>query len=419
MTDILEFMGERQDWISERYQLVRERMEELIYEDDKELFQREFLSELALFLVDCMRVYDLGTAQILEELPEETRRDILHQLQRRAERLRSLAEAEDNPIWAGLLQVIYELYMPCAAYSTGREQLLLTIHGELFVQLDQAFRMYETGEETEKQTYRAMKEAVYYHLRDYCDIMLAYDLRKLLEKSEIESEAVWVSGGLMAERIRGYGERLLAMTEEEYRAAVQDSIRCDCLYQREKETDAGKDRYPGEGDTVILVISGLEAFAYAVGQTLKNQGRRVRYAVFWDTVWNHLMLGCGEQEAGLFFDRDFQDRIFSEEKNILERNREDLGKLTSVLMPAWSVYKSSRQWAGPEKYPAGSTEESDRKDCGRKLMEKDRKDCSRNPMEEDRRTSGRNGKRYAKYIREVQEMRETFACGIDGRIGTE
>lgn len=421
MTDILEFMGERQDWISERYHLVRERMEELIH-DDKELFRREFLSELALFLVDCMRVYDLGEAQIMESLPEEKRHEILNQLTWRAEKLRGRTEAENKSLnWSGLFQVFVELYMPCAAYCMRREQLLLTIHAELFVQVYQIFQIWSAGEETEEQAYAAMKEAVYYHLRDYCDVMLAYNQRDLCRLIIMEQGAEGggaagshleaLTGGIISERIRRYREQLLSMNQEEYLSAVKNSISCDCIYRRLIKADTGGlsvydihadtselpvyDIYTGGGYvTLILVIGGLESYAFSVGQHLMDCGRSVRYAGFRDTVWNRMILDCGESEASLFFDRGFCDRIYSEEKNALERSKEILMRLEAVIIPGWSEY---------EKNP----------------MQSDRKITEKSPIQSDRTVSDKNLKRYRKYVSEVRELHETFAFSIDGKFYAE
>lgn len=294
MADILELMGGRQDWISERYELVRERMEELAKEEIKELFWKEPLSELALFLVDCMRVYDLGEAQILESLPEEKRQAVMNQLAVREKKVREqlMGESTEQPwqngsaeesrqeIWPLLFQVLAQLCVPCAAYCIRREQLLLTIHAELFVQIHQIFQLWSAGEETEEQSLAEVKEAIYYHLRDYCDLMLAYN-RQDLQAAEI----------------------------------------------------AGK-------DAVVIAVDGQEPSALSASQRLERQEKKLCCVTIRDNVWNRLLTGYGGPAVPLFFDRAFRERLLSEEKKMLEQKRDMPAGLEIILVPGFPEFGS-------------------------------------------------------------------------------
>lgn len=177
MSNIFEYLDEREEWISERYELIRGRMENVSTEDMKELFQGDFLSETALFLVDCMRVQDLKEAHIYDELSDSECRAIDEQLFVRENRIRQLQDRmnrspELSYSWRVVMYLCMKLMLACKDFDKPEDKLYLTIHAELFMQIFSVIEENAPGGDSDKQIMFAIRELLYYHISDYCDLAL-------------------------------------------------------------------------------------------------------------------------------------------------------------------------------------------------------------------------------------------------------
>ncbi len=121
MASIREFMNNREQTVQERYELIRERMDSLCSEDMTGLFRKEFLTGMALFLRDALRVCDLYHAQVLDTLSWKQQKKVHDQLYL-APVWEALMPAEEKEV----LQAAGQEWRLAAGYAMTGQKFFLT-----------------------------------------------------------------------------------------------------------------------------------------------------------------------------------------------------------------------------------------------------------------------------------------------------
>ena len=336
-------MENRDQWIEERYDLVRERMEELVHEDHSQLFCGAYLGEMASFLYDALRVYDLKTAQMLEVQPLDKQRGIHDQLygapiwQQYGTLSDACWHAEED--WGPLLWALAQECRLAAAYACGGQRFLLTITVELYLQVYQLFGMEHSGEMHREELLESVNQAVYSHFSDYSDVIAALVYHEqfypgdfhyqLLEAGAEELYGLYRLGGQVDEAAVARSQRLSSM-EGEMVAWREERIRMT-VNSLKGVVDADPDRFGGENRIAMVVPVGFESWAQMMYHHLTEAG----FTVVCSRSQETLMARIGEiheldemeslAELPLFWDRGLKDRRITEEKN------------------AWEAYKDLRQ----------------------------------------------------------------------------
>jgi len=340
---IVEFMENRDQWIRERYDLIRERMDELVQEDQKDLFLKEYLGGMARFLYDALRVYDLKAAQMLEGQSLENQRGIHDQLYGAPvwQQYGTLSDACWNAgeEWGPLLWALARECKLAAGYACGGQRFLLTITVELYLQVYQLFEMERFGELQREELLESVRQAVYSHFSDYCDVIAALVYHEqfypghfhdqLLEAGPEDHYGLYRLGGQVDEAAIARSRRLSSM-DENMATWRQDRIQMT-VTSLKNIVEADPDQFGGENRIAMVVPVGFESWAKILYQHLTEAG----FTVVCLRAQETLMARIGEihelyqmdalPELALFWDRGLKDRRITEEKN------------------AWEAYKALRR----------------------------------------------------------------------------
>ena len=349
MAKILEFMENRDQWIEERYDLIRERMDDLVQEDHSQLFCGEYLSGMARFLHDALRVYDLKTAQMLEVQPLDKQRGIHDQLygapiwQQYGTLSDSCWNGEEE--WGPLLWAMGQEWKLAGGYAFSGQRFLLTITVELYLQVYQLFEMERTGEMNREELLESVRQAVYSHFSDYCDVIAALVYHEqfypgdfhyqLLEAGSEDWYGLYRLGGQVDAAALARSHRLSSM-DEEMMAWREDRIRMT-VTSLKGVVEADPDRFGGENRIAMVVPVGFESWAQIMYRHLTEAG----FTVICSRTQETLMARIGEvhelddmetlAELPLFWDRGLKDRRITEEKNAWEAYRDLRKQLVTML----------------------------------------------------------------------------------------
>ena len=346
---ILEFMEHRDRWIEERYDLVRERMDDLVQEDQTELVMGEYLGKMARFLHDALRVYDLKTAQMLEVQPLEKQRGIHDKLYGAPiwQKYGTLSDACWNAgeEWGPLLWALSQECKLAAGYACAGQRFLLTITVELYLQVYQLFEMEHTGELHESELLESVRQAVYSHFSDYSDVIAALVYHEqfypgdfhyqLLEAGAEEMYGLYRLGGQVDEAAVARSQRLSSM-DEEMVAWREDRIH-KIVSSLQNVVEEDPDQFGGENRIAMVVPVGFESWAQILYHHLTEAGFTVVCLRSQET----LMARIGEiheldqmetlAELPLFWDRGLKDRRITEEKNAWEAYKDLRRQLVTML----------------------------------------------------------------------------------------
>lgn len=364
-------MEQRDRWIEERYDLVRERMEELVQEDHDSLFCGEYLDGVARFLYDSLRVYDLKAAQMLEVQPLDKQRGIHDQLYGAPvwQQYGTLSDACWNAgeEWGPLLWALAQECKLAGGYACGGQRFLLTITVELYLQVYQLFEMEHSGELHESELLESVRQAIYSHFSDYCDVIAALVYHEqfypgdfhyqLLEAGAEEMYGLYRLGGQVDEAAVARSQRLSSM-DEEMVAWREERLRMT-VKSLQGVIDADPDQFGGENRIAMMVPVGFESWAQILYRHLTEAGFTVVCLRAQETLmarigWIRKLDQMDElPELPLFWDRGLKDRRITEEKN------------------AWEAYKSLRRqlvtmltFEDDEDWKTESDVDSDQTDSG-------------------------------------------------------
>ncbi len=350
-------MEHRDQWIEERYDLVRERMDDLVSEDQIRLVQGEFLGGLAHFLHDALRVYDLKAAQMLEGQPLEKQRGIHNQLYGAPvwQQYGTLSEACWNAgeEWGPLLWALAQECRLAAGYACGGQRFLLTITVELYLQVYQLFEMERSGEIHESELLESVRQAIYSHFSDYCDVISALvhheqfypgDFHnQLLSAGAEDIYGLYRLGGQVDEAALARSQRLSSMDEE--MVAWRENRLQMIVSSLQHVVEDDPDRWGGENRIAMVVPVGFEYWAQILHQHLTEAGFTVVCLRRQET----LMARIGEihewdpmealTELPLFWDRGLKDRRITEEKNALEAYKDLCQQQVTVL-----IFEDDEDW---------------------------------------------------------------------------
>lgn len=371
MAKILEFMEHRDQWIEERYDLVRERMDELVKEDQSQLSQGEFLEGMAQFLYDVLRVYDLKEAQMLEIQSLEKQRGIHDQLYEAPvwQQYGTLSDACWNAgeEWGPLLWSLAQECRLAAGYACAGQRFLLTITVELFLQVYQLFEMEQAGELYSTEMMESVRQAVYSHFNDYCDVIAALVYHEqfypgdfhyqLLEAGPEDMYGLYRLGGQVDEaavsrslRLSSMDEKMVAWREDRLRMIVQ-SLR--------GVIDADPNQFGGENRIAMVVPAGFESWARILYRELTENGFTVVCLRAQETLmarirWIRELDQLDElAELPLFWDRGLKDRRITEEKNAWEAYKDLRKQLVTML-----CFEDDEEWKKKTESAEGGDEES-------------------------------------------------------------
>lgn len=357
MAKILEFMENRDHWIEERYDLVRERMEDLVLEDHSRLFCGEYLGDMARFLYDALRVYDLKTAQMLEVQSLDKQRGIHDQLYGAPiwKKYGTLSDAcwNGEEEWGPLLWALAQECKLAAGYACAGQRFLLTITVELYLQVYQLFEMEHAGELHESELLESARQAVYSHFSDYSDVIAALVYHEqfypgdfhyqLLEAGPEDLYGLYRLGGQVDAAALARSQRLSSM-DEEMVAWREERIRMT-VTSLKGVVEADPDQFDGENRIAMVVPVGFESWAQIMYHHLTEAG----FTVVCSRAQETLMARIGEvheldqmealAELPLFWDRGLKDRRITEEKNAWEAYKDLRKQLVTML-----VFEDDEDW---------------------------------------------------------------------------
>ena len=349
MAKILEFMEHRDQWIEERYDLVRERMDDLVKENHSQLFCGDYLGGLAHFLYDALRVYDLKTAQMLEVQPLDKQRGIHDQLYGAPiwQKYGTLSDAcwNGEEEWGPLLWALARECRLAAGYACSGQRFLLTITVELYLQVYQLFEMEHSGELHESELLESVRQAVYSHFSDYSDVIAALVYHEqfypgdfhyqLLQAGAEEMYGLYRLGGQVDEAAVARSQRLSSM-DEEMVAWRQERLQMIVSSLR-GVVEEDPDRFGGENRIAMVVPVGFESWAQILYHELTEAG----FTVVCLRAQEALMARIGEiheldqmetlAELPLFWDRGLKDRRITEEKNAWEAYKDLRRQMVTML----------------------------------------------------------------------------------------
>ncbi|MBP3701781.1 MAG: hypothetical protein J6I64_07820, partial [Lachnospiraceae bacterium] len=339
MAKILDFMEHRDEWIEERYDLIRERMDGVVSEDMAGLYCENFLRGMAHFLYDALRVYDLQTAQMLDVQPLEKQRGIHDQLYEASiwQEYGTLSDAcwKAGEEWGPLLWAAAQEWGLAAGYACTGQRFLLTITVELFLQVYQLFEMERDGELRREELMESVRQAVYSHFSDYCDVIAALVYHEqfypgefhhqLLDAGAEDLYGLYRLGGQVDEWAEARCE-LLSSTDED-RAAYKNGL-VDHIVTSLQQIGSDKKRI------VIYVPAGYERLAQILYHRLTEAGFIVVCLRRQETFMARIIEFRQAQdlpELPLFWDRGLEDRRLTEEKNALDTYRSFCQERLTVL----------------------------------------------------------------------------------------
>lgn len=212
----LEEIQEENQSVKERYQLAMERIAVIAEEEGgtvKEPYKEYFMT-VALYLLDIKKTLEIieleGLKQFTEKqlsainhylymdlMEEEALSDYLKAEKSVAEEIYGTYKSDKrkggylnsyaNPTYAneklgntygGFLCFLYTELRALVPYAFERRYFDITIALELFIEI---YNLLEEGEREE--THRAIRQAIYYYVSDYCDITIPKRIREMLDPS--------------------------------------------------------------------------------------------------------------------------------------------------------------------------------------------------------------------------------------------
>lgn len=377
MADILEFMDNREQWIDQRYELARERMDSMAAEDKTGLFREDYLNGMALFLRDALRVHDLKAARLLDGLSLDEQRGIHDQLyyaavweiwgrylntgltavqtgkktaEQAAEQAAGQAAgqaAEEE--WDLLLWAAGYEWRLAAGYACVGQRYLLTACTELFLQVYQLFLMERAGEISREELRESVRQALYYHFSDYCDVTAALTYRSLLISGPFDREllsavseeayGLYRLGSFVDSRAIHCCEMLSALSSEELESRAAALAAAAGIMEKASPDGSAAADSASAGDCVIrragrvavLAPAGTERLAQKLCRMLRAQGLEPVCLRRREDFMSRAVSGGPVPELSLFFDRAMKERRLSEEKNAREAYKTELRSLCAVI----------------------------------------------------------------------------------------
>ena len=370
MAKILEFMEHRDQWIQERYELIRERMDELVKEDMSGLSAEAYLKDMAQFLFDTLRVYDLKEAQVLDTLPVEQQQGIHDQMYQAAiwQRYDTLSDAcwDAGEEWGPLLWAVAQEWKLAARYACEGQRFLLTIAVELFLQVYQIYEMERAGELQPAEMLESVRQAVYSHFSDYCDVVAALAYHEQFYPGEFHQQLVSAGmeelgglyrlGGRVDAMAQARSEKLMSMDASDmvWRKDRVEHIVAALVDARQQEIVAHGAAGEAKNRIALYVPVGFEPMAQMLYDHLTEAGFQVVCLRRHETLTARIAELYEPQqipELPLFWDRGLKDRRLTEEKNALDAYKELCQQRLTVL-----CLEDEEEWK--EAFAQASLEES-------------------------------------------------------------
>jgi hypothetical protein len=320
-------MNNREQTVQERYELIRERMDSLCSEDMTGLFRKEFLTGMALFLRDALRVCDLYHAQVLDTLSWKQQKKVHDQLYL-APVWEALMPAEEKEV----LQAAGQEWRLAAGYAMTGQKFFLTAAVELFLQIYSLFEMEREKELTKEERGQSVRRALYYHFCDYFDVTTAWRYEELLQPGRFMEElyragqeeyyGLFRLGGQVDEQAFQTACFLRSLSEKEIRR------RAEAYFEETERTDGRK---AGGFRVAIVTAPGWERLGLALARICEEQGSTPVLSRRQETLAARLAEGEEAFALSLFADNWFRERRLCEEQNAREAYRDDLAELAAVI----------------------------------------------------------------------------------------
>ncbi len=352
MADILEYMNSRPQWLDERLELSREGLARFAAQGDEGLTAGVFLKETAHFLQDALRIFDLKEALLLEDLSLEKQKGVWEQLMS-APVWKWLSDgltcADDRGL-DQLLRAALTEWRLAGGYGLWGQKLQMVICLELFLQIVQLFEMERSGEESGEELKESVRQALYYHFSDYCDVTAALFWRNILVAgpytAAVETAGpedlygiyrlAWPPGKEAAEDSLREAGRLGRLAEEDLvkEAKMRMAEARIRLPQPAVMPSAAGKRSTGQAAEILTAVEvepGRERLAKCICALLRQEGYTPVCFRPAGTLMNRAAAGLKPGELSLFLDRALKERRVAEEKNALEVYREQAARLARVI----------------------------------------------------------------------------------------
>lgn len=215
----MELYREQNEQMRERYELVMDRIQQIVSEETVKGCVADYFTSCALFIGKLNQIVTLCMEDKLRGLTMEELRQMNHELYQDI-----IKEAYEtsyaNPTYAVKCLGDKNGQMLCYLYTELRSLIApafegrifeLTILAELFVEI------YNYFEEEDEYTYKDVKQAIYYYNFDYLDVMLEYRMREQMDPTLTFAKEIMLEQDLTDLRyLYYYGE---CVTENEIKTA--------------------------------------------------------------------------------------------------------------------------------------------------------------------------------------------------------
>ena len=189
----MDIVKEKNSQVQERYELAMERIEGILYEQDTIPAQfRMYFKKTAEFLMqvrDIIAMMEAGEWQDVgldewKQINFDLYEDLFPKKRSSQENCTCYENSYANPVYANeklgesygpLLCFLYTELRGCVAYAFEQRLFDITIVLELFIQI------FNLLEDTDENTCKEMKQAIYYYVSDYCDVTIPTRVREMLD----------------------------------------------------------------------------------------------------------------------------------------------------------------------------------------------------------------------------------------------
>ena len=189
----MDIVKEKNSQVQERYELAMERIEGILYEQDTIPAQfRMYFKKTAEFLMqvrDIITMMEAGEWQDVgldewKQINFDLYEDLFPKKRSSQENCTCYENSYANPVYANeklgesygpLLCFLYTELRGCVAYAFEQRLFDITIGLELFIQI------FNLLEDTDENTCKEMKQAIYYYVSDYCDVTIPTRVREMLD----------------------------------------------------------------------------------------------------------------------------------------------------------------------------------------------------------------------------------------------
>lgn len=189
----MDIVKEKNSQVQERYELAMERIEGILYEQDTIPAQfRMYFKKTAEFLMqvrDIIAMMEAGEWQDVgldewKQINFDLYEDLFPKKRSSQENCTCYENSYANPVYANeklgenygpLLCFLYTELRGCVAYAFEQRLFEITIVLELFIQI------FNLLEDTDENTCKEMKQAIYYYVSDYCDVTIPTRVREMLD----------------------------------------------------------------------------------------------------------------------------------------------------------------------------------------------------------------------------------------------